>query len=81
MIDTPPLKELLVEKEVGGITMQIFYSLEPHVFSVVVSDGKETKMETFRANFEPVFGMDVLDSNMAYEIAEKLAKVLDNDKT
>ena len=75
--ETPSAKEDWVEMwqatDPKGIAAKTSYSPAVHQFKVEVSHGQESLTETFNANYEPVFGMDISDNGQSMEIAERLA--------
>lgn len=54
-----------------GITAKCEFSNEE--FQVSVHKGNVIEKESFSPNFEPIFGMDVIDMNKSMEVAERLA--------
>jgi len=72
--------QLMREQTVDGMALQIFYHAESHTFTVSVADGDKVKTESFHANYEPTFGMDVSDMDIAYTLAEQLAVQLDKER-
>jgi hypothetical protein len=79
--ETPSAKEDWVEMwqatDAKGIGAETAYSPSAHLFRVKVSHGQESLTETFNANYEPIFGMDVSDHGQSLETADRLATQLE----
>lgn len=67
------------DKDSKGIELECNYLASSHEFEVIVKFKTTIKKETFKASFEPRFGMDVVDSNQALVIAEKLAQQIERE--
>ena len=61
----------------NGITAKCEYS--NHEYIITVSKNDIVKTEKFRASYEPIFGMDVIDASMSNSIAEKLALEIEKE--
>lgn len=66
--------------EKSKITATCNYLIKSHQYEVIVSNehGKE-KRKQIDAMYEPRFGMDVIDSNNCYLLAEELAQELEKE--
>jgi len=62
-----------------GVYGRCEYNIETRQYSVTVSYKHVRYFETFDAAFEPRFGPDVADMNVATRIAEKLADKIDKE--
>jgi len=63
------------ENTVGHLKAETFYMDDRSVFLVRVTDLKTKKYmeEEFETLYQPLFGMDIQDSNTSLSIAEELA--------
>lgn len=64
------------DKENPGLVAEADYDGETHKFVVKVTKGEKVLTETFRAEFEPRFGIDVVDMDTIYKVAERLSDQL-----
>jgi len=61
-----------------GFTLAVDYDTESGRYSVcVISPNGKIESDTFMQTFTPTFGMDICDVNQTAEIAERLAKRLE----
>lgn len=60
-----------------GIEANCRYNSITKMFIIKVGYLNESIEKEFSANFEPIFGMDILDMNMSYKIAEELALIIE----
>jgi hypothetical protein len=64
-----------------GFKLSIEHSSLERQFRVVVSHEQypeKSLSEQFNATYEPIFGIDIADQQVAYEIAEELAQKLES---
>ena len=67
------------EDTVDNMTASCEYVSQSHEFKISVSYKGKTKTKTFKASFEPIFGMDVIDQHQSGVVAEELAKEFEKE--
>lgn len=62
-----------------GIKAKCLYDNMTNTYEIVVSYNQIMKSEKFKANYVPLFGMDILDMNISQQIANKLAEEIEKE--
>ena len=62
-----------------GINARCTYNGDTAMFKVTVSKDSVSKSEEWHQNWTPTFGMDIVDSQIANETAERLAQAVEKE--